>query len=406
MKLDFSKYGNQLFNPLYTKLQKADSRFIVSYGGAGSGKSFTQTQHEIIKALSRKEKILVVRKYASTLKDSVVALFLSILDDWQLSKLYSENKTDKTITFVNGSTILFKGLDDPEKIKSIAGITRVWVEEANELTWAEFNQLNLRLRGADGLQITITFNPIDESHWIKKHFFDNDTIREKTTIIRTTYKDNKFIDKEYCEQLESYAKIDENYHRIYALGEWGSISEARIFKPWQVIPYFPEFDGFLYGLDFGFSNDPTSIVKVLIRNGEIYLDEILYQKGLVTSEIANVLKSSGYSGEPIICDSAEPKSIQDLRYYGINAHPADKRPGSINAGIDFIRRHKVYVTARSKNIQNENRFYQWKQDREGNFINQPRDAFNHAIDAARYACSINIYQELSTASPFIEYEQI
>jgi phage terminase large subunit len=352
------------------------------------------------------EKLLVIRKYGTTLKDSVVALFLSILSQWELSELFEENKTDKTITFKTGSQILFKGLDDPEKIKSIANITRVWVEEANELTWQEFNQLNLRLRGAEGLQISITFNPVDEEHWIKKHFFDNPKIAKYTTVIRTTYKDNKFIDDAYKEQLEAYKEIDENYYRVYALGEWGGIQEGRIFKLWDIIPQFPDTDKAWFGLDFGFSVDPTAIVRVHLTGDTLYIDEVCYQKGMVTSEVSNYLKSEGYAGEPVICDSAEPKSIQDLRFYGINATAAHKPAGSINAGIDFIKRHRVLVTARSRNIINENRFYQWKQDKQGNFINQPRDAFNHAIDAIRYAVSLYLYQITQDTSPFQEYNEL
>lgn len=406
MQINFRHNADKIFNPLFGEIRKAKTRFVVNYGGSGSGKSYTQTQYEIIRCLSGVEKLLVIRKYGTTLKDSVVALFLSILTKWKLTDLYDENKTDKTITFQNGSQILFKGLDDPEKIKSIAGITRVWVEEANELTWAEFNQLNLRLRGRDDLQITITFNPIDEEHWIKKHFFDNPKISQYTTVIRTTYKDNKFIDDAYKEQLEAYKDIDENYYRVYALGEWGGIQEGRIFKIWDTVPEFPNTDKAWYGLDFGFSVDPTAIVRVHLSGSDLYVDEICYQKGMVTSEIANYLKSEGYAGEPVICDSAEPKSIQDLRYYGINAIAAHKPPGSINAGIDFLKRNRVMLTARSKNIQAENRFYQWKQDKQGNFINQPRDAFNHAIDAIRYAVSLYLYQIQSETSLFVQYTEL
>ena len=190
------------------------------------------------------------------------------------------------------------------------------------------------------------------------------------------------------------------------MGEWGGIQEGRIFKIWDTVPEFPNTDKAWYGLDFGFSVDPTAIVRVHLSGSDLYVDEICYQKGMVTSEIANYLKSEGYAGEPVICDSAEPKSIQDLRYYGINAIAAHKPPGSINAGIDFLKRNRVMLTARSKNIQAENRFYQWKQDKQGNFINQPRDAFNHAIDAIRYAVSLYLYQIQSETSLFVQYTEL
>ncbi len=406
MEFNFAHNYDKIFNPLFGELRKAESRFVINYGGSGSGKSYSQTQHEIIKCFSSRQKLLVVRKYATSLRDSVVALFLDVLKKWELDGYYSENKTDRTITFINGSQILFKGLDDPEKIKSISGITRVWIEEANELSLPEFNQLNLRLRGADDLQITLTFNPIDEEHWIKKHFFDNTKIANFTSVIRTTYKDNKFIDSAYIEQLEAYKEIDENYYKIYALGEWGGIQEGRIFKIWETIPEFPHTDKAWYGLDFGFSIDPTAIVRVHLDGDNLYVDEVCYQKGLVTSDVANIMKQEGYTSEVVVCDSAEPKSIQDLQYYGIHAISADKRPGSINAGIDFLKRHKVYVTARSHNIIKENMFYQWRTDKNGAFINQPKDVFNHAIDAIRYAVSLYLFAQQKDQSIFIDYEQI
>lgn len=388
MLIDLETYQDQIFNNLIGNLQSAKTRFVINYGGAGSGKSYTQTQYEIIRCLQNKERLLVIRKVNTTLRDSVISLFVSILNNWKLSEIFEENKTVQTITFANGSQILFKGLDDPEKIKSIAGITRVWIEEASELTKEDFMQLNLRLRGAENLQMTLTFNPIDEEHWIKKHFFDTPEIRQKTTIIKTTYQDNKFIDEAYKQELESYHTIDANYYKIYALGEWGGLTDGRIFPIWETIDNFPELDGYWYGLDFGFSNDPTAIVKVLIFRNKIYVDEICYQKGLTNSDIAGLLFDSGYSGQPVVCDSAEPKSIYELQLMGVNAIAADKRPGSIMAGIDYIKRNKILVTKRSLNLQKENRYYQWKKDKDGRFINVPKDFQNHLCDSLRYALSL------------------
>lgn len=392
MLIDLRKHQNQLFNPLINDLQKAKTRFIVNHGGAGSGKSYTQTQHEIIKCLSGKERLLVIRKVNTTLKDSVISLFNTILYNWGLKHFYSENKSAQTFTFLNGSQILFKGMDDPEKIKSIAGITRVWIEEATELSRDDFMQLNLRLRGAENLQMTLTFNPIDEEHWIKKHFFDNPDIFERTTVIKTTYHDNKFIDEAYKQELESYLNIDKNYYKIYALGEWGGITEGRIFTLWEQIDRFPEIDGFWYGLDFGFSNDPTAIIKTIKHNNRLYFDEVLYRKGLTNADIASYLIEYGYNGEPVICDSAEPKSIYELQLLGINAMAADKKPGSIMAGIDNLKRHKVLITSKSLNIIRENKYYQWKQDKDGRYINQPKDWMNHAIDAMRYCYSLQGFE--------------
>jgi len=393
MLIDLHTHQDKLFNPLIYDLRKAKTRFVNNWGGAGSGKSFTQTQHEIIKCLEKPEKLLVTRKVASTLKDSVISLFTSVLNQWGLEDFYTENKSTQFITLTNGSQILFKGMDDQEKIKSIAGITRIWNEEASELTQADINQLNLRLRGKDGLQMTNTFNPIDEEHFLKAYFFDNPDMLTRTTNIHTTYKDNRFIDEAYKAELEGYQFIDKNYYKIYALGEWGGITEGRIFPIWEQIERFPDIDGYWYGLDFGFSNDPCAIVKTLKWKGRIYFDERLYRTGLTNSDIADFLKSDGYNSEPVICDSAEPKSIEELRRQGINAIGADKGKGSILGGIDFLKSHKILVTQSSRNLIKENRYYQWKQTNDGKFINQPKDWMNHLKDACRYAYSLGDFAQ-------------
>jgi phage terminase large subunit len=389
MDLDVKTYRKIIFNDLIYNIQDAKTRFVMNYGGAGSGKSFTQAQHEVLSAFEKKEIILVIRKFGTTLADSVVRLVNSIIQDFELSAHVNENKSSRTHYFDNGSEIIFKGLDDPEKIKSIHGVTRVWIEEASELSFEDFKQLNLRLRGRENLQMTLTFNPIDTEHWINKHFFLTPEIAEKTTFIKTTYKDNRFIDDAYKLELESYKTIDENYYRIYVKGDWGLASKGRIFPIWETIDTFPEIDGWWLGLDFGYSSDPCAIVKFLPVNDRIYLHEVCYQKELLNSDIARIIKQSGYSGQPVVCDSAEPKSIAELRLLGINAIPADKGPGSVNHGIDYLKSKKILVTSQSKNIQRENMFYCWKIRKDGEIVNVPEDRFNHAIDAIRYAAGLN-----------------
>ena len=155
-----------------------------------------------------------------------MALFNKILKDWNLNNFYTENKSEFTINFINDSQIIFKGLDDSEKIKSITGITRIWIEEASELSEEDFKQLNLRLRGADNLQMILTFNPIDEQHWIKQNFFDNEFYNEQTSIIKTTYQNNKFIDDTYKNELKRYELYDYEYYRVYALGDWGKLDHG------------------------------------------------------------------------------------------------------------------------------------------------------------------------------------
>lgn len=219
-------------SPLIVKLRAAKTRFVVSYGGAGSGKSHTQGIHEILKCLNRKEKVLILRKVGATLKDSVIPLLVEqIIPDMGVSGMVVHNKTKQELTFDNGSKILFRGLDDPEKIKSIAGVTRIWMEEASEFAKGDFDQLNLRLRAQGELQVTLTFNPIDESHWIKKRFFDREDPDPDVTIFKTTYKDNPFLPQSYIRELVKYKTDDFNFYQVYALGHWGKLDTgAELYK--------------------------------------------------------------------------------------------------------------------------------------------------------------------------------
>lgn len=301
MNINFDK---RIFNPLFWKIKKANTRFVINYGGAGSSKSYTQTQHEILKCLSGNETLLVIRKVGSTLNDSCVSLFKSILNDWQLSDFYTLNKVEKRITFNNGSQILFKGLDDPEKIKSIAGVTRIWVEEASELDEADLNQLNTRLRGKNlkNPQLTITFNPIDENHWIKKSFFD--VKRDDTTIFKTTYLDNNFIDDDYKKTLEDFKVYDYNHYRVYALGDWGKTNIGGEF--------YKKFDGSKHVINTKYNpNEPLHIsfdenvspylaciisqIRKVGNNWELHIiDEITeWDKNL--EDVCNIFKERYYN---------------------------------------------------------------------------------------------------------------
>lgn len=210
-----------LINKAYKPLVSDKSRYLVLIGGAGSGKSVFAAQKLIFRALKSKHRFLVVRKVSDTLKDSVFKLITAMLSDIGILSRCEVNKTEKTILLPNGSEILMKGLDDPEKIKSIAGITGIWIEEATELQEADFDQLDLRLRGETEFykQIIFTFNPIDERHWLKRRFFDEKP--ENCVSLHTTYKDNSFIDDEYRQILDLKAKANPNFYRIYMLGEWG-----------------------------------------------------------------------------------------------------------------------------------------------------------------------------------------
>lgn len=203
------------------------SRYLVLYGGAGSGKSVTAAQKMIIRMLEEKgHKFLVVRKVANTLRNSVFSLLRGTIADWGMSELFKINKSDMDITCINGNQIIFAGLDDVEKLKSIHGITGMWLEEASEILQEDFQQLDLRLRGQtrNYKQIMISFNPISITHWLKAVFFDGK--KSNSTVVHTTYRDNDFIDDEYKATLESLKEQDPYYYTVYALGEWGVLGQT------------------------------------------------------------------------------------------------------------------------------------------------------------------------------------
>lgn len=216
---------NKVFiNEYFYEYLNDKSRYFVLYGGAGSGKSHFAAQKLLARCLNEKNhRILIVRKVAKTIKESVYKQIHSLIAEYGLTKIVTENKTDMSFQFSNGNEIITTGLDDPEKIKSIYNITSIWIEEATELEKGDFDQLDLRLRNdsVNYKQIIFSFNPVSETHWIKAELFDNQV--ENCTLLHSTYKNNSFLDTEYIDTLNKRVANDENLHRIYVLGEWGRI---------------------------------------------------------------------------------------------------------------------------------------------------------------------------------------
>lgn len=214
--------------PVFHKLNAAQTRFVINYGGTASGKSFGAAQKEVLKSCEKPHITLVIRKVGSTLRDSVIPSFRRRISEFKLNEYFRYNKTDRELTnIVTGSRILFRGLDDPEKMKSFEGLTRIMIEEASELEFEDFTEVNRRIRGVKNIQITLNFNPIHEEHWLKKHFFDQEI--PNTTLIHSTYKDNPFLTPEDAEQIEQMRLFNYNQYRVYALGEWGLTENG---NPW------------------------------------------------------------------------------------------------------------------------------------------------------------------------------
>lgn len=227
INVDISK---KVFNRSYLPLLNCDTRYLVMYGGSGSGKSYFIVERYVFKLLTRKKcNLLVVRNTGKSNRDSTYALFKQVIYKWQLSKLFTFNETDMRIRCINGNEVIFAGLDDVEKLKSVTfskgELTDEWLEEASEIQEADFNQLDIRLRGkGTKKQIVISFNPIDINHWLKRRFIDQDS--DNITVNHSTYKDNDFLDDDYKRLLESYKETDPYYYSVYCLGEWGVLGET------------------------------------------------------------------------------------------------------------------------------------------------------------------------------------
>jgi phage terminase large subunit len=337
-----------------------------------------------------KHNILIIRKVDRTIKKSVWTLMKNIVSKWGLSDQFHFNQTDRTMVWKeNGAQFMFSGLDDVEKLKSIEGVTSIWVEEATELLQEDFEQLDLRLRGNFGClkQIILTLNPISEQHWIKKIFFD-DPIQDVFTL-KTTYLDNSFIDDDYKMVMENKKKSNPRYYNIYALGNWGTAEGLVFNNVTQRLIREEEISGLdcIQGLDFGYTNDPTAFNQsyIDIKNKKLFVYDGFYEKGMSNSAIAEKLKSMLLHKHETTADSAEPKSIDSIKHKGVRIKGALKGKDSINSGIDFLQDYEIIVNAHLVEFMTEFNNYAWMVDKNNKTTNKPVDDFNHFIDSLRYA---------------------
>ena len=386
-----------IFNTVYLPyLEDFSTRFIVFYGGAGSGKSHFIAQRLVYKGLKSVRKVLVLRKVNRTTKASTFQLLLDTISQFGIYNMCSINRTDFTITLPNGTQFLCMGLDDPEKIKSITGLTDAWLEEATEFTMDDFSQVNLRIRDpkAKDQQVILSFNPVSKANWCYLQFFaDNpelEEFRKNVVIVHTNYLDNPHLPKEYVETLLQMKKTNEVYYKIYALGEFGSLDKL-VYNNWQVMDFDPQkIKGpLLCGLDFGYTNDPTRFIASILceEEGRIYVFKEWGGTGYLNDQIADAIKEMGFAKSIICADSAEQKSIDEIKKAGVpRIKPCAKGKGSILQGIQKIQQFELVVAPSCKETIEELSNYSWKKDKNTNeYINEPIDSFNHCLDALRYS---------------------
>lgn len=389
--------------PAFVDSFEADERYKVEWGGAGSGKSHGVARRLCYRFIAESvlteqtiHTILIARKVNRTIKKSCFKLIRNILTDWCRDdelpisiKDFSINTTDLSITHKStGAQIIFTGMDDEEKLKSIEGVTSIWIEEASELLQTDFEQLDLRLRGEHNCkkEIYLTFNPVSEQSWLKRVFFDSPINSVHTN--HSTYLDNLHIDDEYKLVLENKKISNPRYFNIYALGQWG-VAEGLVFErvSYRLIRQ-EDIKGLdlCQGLDFGYTNDPTAFNQTYIdvANKKLYVYDGFYEKGMSNSDIAERLKSLKAHRHQTTCDSAEPKSIDSLKNKGCKVRGAQKGKDSINAGIDFLLEFEIIVNTHLVEFKTEFENYSWKKSKEGDKTNAPVDDFNHFIDGLRY----------------------
>lgn len=365
--------------------------------GAGSGKSHFVAQKLVLKGLKSKQKILVIRKVGNTSKDST---FQMIKDTLQFFKIYEQckvNKTDLTIELPNGTIFIFKGLDDPEKIKSITGITTIWVEECTECTIDDISQLDLRLRAkADHLQMYFSFNPVSRANWVYEYFHrdEPDMVPANMFVLKTTYKDNKFLPQSYIDSLVAMENTNPIYYKIYVEGDFATLSKLVYpnvtYKEFDYVAMLrSEDDRYrqIYGMDFGYVNDYTALVCAIAdtKDNILYIYDEHFQKGMLTDDISNMVKGKQLHKTPIICDRQDARLIEELRRNGINVKKCNKGKHSIMPGITKIQAYTIVVLPKCANIKNEFENYCYKKDKvTGQYINEPIDSWNHGLDALRY----------------------
>ena len=362
------------------KLNALTKRKKIIQGGTSAGKTFGILPILIDRCIRNENtETSVVSESVPHLRRGAIKDFLKIMVSTNRFRDGQWNRTTLKYTFTNGSYIEFFSVEQPDKLRG-ARRTVLYVNEANNVPFEAYNQLAIRTSG----DIWIDFNPT-ANFWAHKEVATQDD----ADFITLTYLDNEALSTTIVEEIEmarDKAKTSEywaNWWQVYGLGKIGSLDGVCI-KEWNDIKLPIEARLLCYGMDFGYSNDPTTLIGLYKYNDSYIFDEIIYQKKLLNSDISKLLKEHDIR-DIVYADSAEPKSIAELKTYGHKVLPCRKGADSIVYGINLINQNKIFITDRSKNLIKELQSYTWQKDREGNTINKPIDAFNHCIDAARYA---------------------
>ena len=392
MAITLNLKKSQFVPKFFPYLLDYSHRWEVYMGSAGSAKSYFITQKLIVRACKEPIKILVCRRYGSTIRNTCFSLFKEILSKWKLLPFVKIRETDFNIRFSNGSEIIFIGLDEETKLLSLNGIGAIFIEEAYEVPKPIVEQLNLRLRGkTENQQIIMAFNPISANHWLKE-FCDNPP--SSFMFVHSTYKDNPFLNAEYIQQLEELYVRNPAKARVFCDGEWGVDAEGLVITNWSK----EEFDAMELaaaglehraGIDLGWV-DKTAIIDSLYdaANKTIYVFNEFYKSGCQLSDIAFALGEMNLKKTKVFVDSAEPRSIQFFRNEGFNTVPCSKGKDSVKAGLMFLQDCKIIVHPKCHNFITElENFSYIKSKQTGEWTEETTHEWSHAIDACRYSYS-------------------
>jgi phage terminase large subunit len=358
----------------YYHVKNSDAKIQVHQGGTRSGKTYSILQCVVeLCHYNTGLVVSIVRKTLPSLKGTAMRDFFEILEKEGVYDVDLHNKSENTYKLWN-NVVEFMSIDQPQKVR---GRKRdvLFVNEANELALEDWRQLLLRTTG----RIIIDYNPSDEYHWI----YEQVLTRDDVDFFQTTYKDNPFLSADTVAEIERLKAVDENYWRVYGLGERG-LPRASILTHWKECPMPDGYRFMGYGLDFGYTNDPTAVVAVFTDGWGLWVSEVVYGTGMTNDDIANELREWGVTPHDLlVADSAEPKSIDQIHSRRFNIHPCEKGADSVRAGIDYLRARPLGVSPEAHNLIKELRNYRWVEDKNGHLLNKPQGQ-DHAIDALRY----------------------
>ena len=368
---------NLTSSTLFRKIRDAKKRNIVLEGGARSSKTYSVLQYFITDAFeSKKHKEYdIVRETLPALKATAMKDFIDILKTNELYNEENHNKSDH-IYKLRGSNFNFYSTDDELKLRGRKR-DKILLNEPNEMPIDVYRQVAMRTTE----QIIMDYNPSQEEHWI----YDKIIPRKDCVFIQSTYKDNPFLEQSIIDELELLEQDDPEYWKIYGLGLRGKRT-GLIYQNWDIVPDFPDCSDILFGLDFGF-NDPKVVVKLGRIGRDVYLDEMLYERGMIREDFIPVLKKlipEEQRTKEQYADSADPESIEVIYREGFNIHPADKSKDSVMFGIETVKGYHLHITSRSVNVIKDFKNYKWKVDKNGKTLDEPIHAFSHSPDAVRY----------------------